>query len=535
MLDQTLARTTSHDTNLNTASASLPVVLILGDGIGPEVSKSAKAVISAACPQIDWIEADAGAATMAKGVDTGLPADTLSAVERTGVVLKGPLATPIGYGGKSANVTLRKMFELYGNIRPIRTLPGVEGPYRGRSIDFTVVRENVEDLYAGIEHMQTPEVAQCLKLITRHGSEKIARLAFALAQAEGRGTVICATKSNIMKLTEGLFQRSFEAVAAEQSSVRSHHMIVDNCAQQMVLHPEQFEMVVTSNMNGDILSDLAAGLVGGLGLAPSANIGDAAAVFEAVHGSAPDIAGKGRANPTAMILSGAMMLRHLGQETAAARVETAVRVVYANGRDLPQDVARRGKSGSTEAFTDQVLAVLDTLPNYVEGPATMQLVPKAKPVAVATSAPLQRKFDGVDIFVEWHRDVQELAQKMQAATLVGGFRLSMISNRGTVVWPNGAKHTHEVPHWRCRFTVAEDDQDAESEVSWLLSVIGERIRWMHVEKLESLNGMPGYSRAHGENSTKNPTGKDMNDDAHCDKARRTGRTDRSPAPTSPFA
>ncbi len=498
MLDQSLERTNPISPNLETRSVTIPVVLISGDGIGPEVARAAKTVLSAACPSIEWIEAEAGAAVMAKGVGTGLPAETLSAVETTGVVLKGPLATPIGYGGKSANVTLRKMFELYGNIRPIRALPGVNGPFKGRAIDFTIVRENVEDLYAGIEHMQTPDVAQCLKLISRQGSEKIARLAFALARSEGRGKVVCATKSNIMKLTEGMFQRCFESVSDEFPSISAHHMIVDNCAQQMVLRPEEFEMIVTSNMNGDILSDLGAGLVGGLGLTPSANVGDGMAIFEAVHGSAPDIAGQDKANPTALILAGAMMLRHLGLPGVAARVELAVRVAYANARDLPADVARPGKVGSTSAFTEQVLAVLDTLPMDIGAPTKELVMPTPRTRANGYAPSMRRDFEGADIFVEWHGSAKALAEKMQAATAIGPFRLSMISNRGTVMWPDGGGHADTVPHWRCRFVSTARSEDAELELPHLLSVIGERMRWMHVEKLESHNDMPAYSRAHGE-------------------------------------
>jgi hypothetical protein len=213
------------------------------------------------------------------------------------VVLKGPLATPLGGGGKSANVTLRKLFETYGNVRPVRELPGVATPFSGRGVDLVIVRENVEDLYAGIEHMQTPGVAQSLKLITRKGCEKIVRLAFELARAEGRPSVHCVTKSNILKLTEGMLQRTFEDVAREYPEIAAHHMLVDNCAMQLVMRPEQFSVLVTTNMNGDILSDLASGLVGGLGFAPSANLGADVAMFEAVHGTAPDIAGQDKANP----------------------------------------------------------------------------------------------------------------------------------------------------------------------------------------------------------------------------------------------
>ena len=279
------------------------VTLIPGDGIGPEVVDAARRIIEATGRHVDWEERQAGASVFLQGLATGVPEDTIESIRETRVVLKGPLETPVGFGEKSANVTLRKLFETYGNIRPARELPGITTPYAGRGIDLVVVRENVEDLYAGIEHMQTPGVAQCLKLISRKGCEKIVRLAFELARAEGRKTVHCATKSNIMKLTEGLLKRTFEEIAPEYREIEAQHIIVDNCAHQLVKRPEQFDVIVTTNMNGDILSDLASALVGGLGFAPSANLGSDVAIFEAVHGSAPKYAGKNVINPTALILS----------------------------------------------------------------------------------------------------------------------------------------------------------------------------------------------------------------------------------------
>ena len=237
-----------------------------------------------------------------------LPELTIVYSTATGV-LKGPLETPVGFGEKSANVTLCKLFETYGNIRPVRELPGVVTPYSGRGIDLVVVRENVEDPYAGIEHMQTPGVAQCLKLISRKGCEKIVRLAFELALAEGRKRVHCATKSNITKLTEGLLKHTFEEIAPEYPDIEAQHIIIDNCAHQLVKKPEQFDVIVTTNMNGDIISDLTSALVGGLGFAPSANLGNDVAIFETVDGSAPKHAGKNVINPTAVILSAVLMLR----------------------------------------------------------------------------------------------------------------------------------------------------------------------------------------------------------------------------------
>ena len=259
-----------------TATPSDPTVvtLIPGDGIGPECVDAARRIIEAAGVGITWEECEAGAEVFKKGLPSGVPPETIESISRTRVALKGPLETPVGFGEKSANVTLRKLFETYANVRPVREMPGVTTPYSGRDIDLVMVRENVEDLYAGIEYMQTPGVAQALKLISEKGSEKIARFAFEYARSEGRTKVACATKANIMKLSEGTLKRVFERVAPDYPELESWHVIVDNCAHQLVKRPEQFDVIVTTNMNGDILSDLSSALIGGLGFAPSANVGN---------------------------------------------------------------------------------------------------------------------------------------------------------------------------------------------------------------------------------------------------------------------
>ena len=303
----------------------MPLVTVIpGDGIGPEVVGSARRLVDASGADIEWEERLAGAEVFKQGLPSGVPQDTIDSIARSRVVLKGPLETPVGFGEKSANVTLRKLFETYANIRPAREFPGVVTPYSGRGIDLVVVRENVEDLYAGIEHMETPGVAQCLKVISRKGCEKIVRLAFEFARAEGRTNVACATKSNIMKLTEGLLKRTFEEIAPEYPDIEAWHVIVDNCAHQLVKRPEQFDVIVTTNMNGDIMSDLTSALIGGLGFAPSANLGNEVSIFEAVHGSAPKYAGKNVACPVAAILAAGMMCEYLGQRQAAVAIENAV-------------------------------------------------------------------------------------------------------------------------------------------------------------------------------------------------------------------
>ena len=277
-----------------TESGKTLVTLIPGDGIGPEVVDSTVRIIEATGAPIEWEERHAGERVFLEGLPSGVRQDTIDSIRKTRVVMKGPLGTPVGYGEKSANVTLRKLFETYGNIRPAREYPGVKTPYSGRGIDLVVVRENVEDLYAGIEYMITPGVAQGLKLISRKGTEKIVRLAFELARAEGRESVVAMSKANIMKMTEGTLKSVFEEVAPEYDDIESWHVIVDNAAHQLVKLPEQYSVLVTTNMNGDILSDLSSALIGGLGFAPSANIGNEVFIAEAVHGSAPNTSGQRR-------------------------------------------------------------------------------------------------------------------------------------------------------------------------------------------------------------------------------------------------
>jgi isocitrate dehydrogenase len=395
-------------------------------------------------------------------------------------------------------VTLRKLFETYGNLRPVREFPGVTTPFSGRGIDLVVVRENVEDLYAGIEHMQTPSVAQCLKLISRKGCEKIARLAFEVARADGRKTVHCVTKSNIMKLTEGLLKRTFEEVAQEYPDIEAQHLIVDNCAHQLVRRPETFEVIVTTNMNGDILSDLTSGLIGGLGFAPSANLGSEVAIFEAVHGSAPKYAGKNVANPTALILTGAMMLRSLGHIKEATQIEQAVIVTLEAGIQT-RDIAGDAKAVSTSAYTDAIIENLGKRPvkGYVRDykPIIIPTIPASE----LSTAVKSRHDIGADVFVEADLSPEELGSSL--TELVAGLpiHLKMISNRGTRVYPPTGAMTDCIDHWRCRFILNDItgtlDDDLLIEV---LKRIGSRYRWMHIEKLPEFDGKPGFTRAQGE-------------------------------------
>jgi isocitrate dehydrogenase (NAD+) len=328
------------------------VVLIPGDGIGPEVTDAACKVVAAAGAEIDWERVEAGADVVAK-YGQPVPETVLHAIRRAGVALKGPIGTPVGGGFKSANVTLRQSLDLFASVRPVKTVPGVPSRYEG--IDLVLVRENTEDLYAGLEHRVAPGIVESLKVVTEAASLRIAEYAFALAEREGRREVAAVHKANIMKLSDGLFLECARRVAKKHPSVGFREIIVDNCAMQMVKDPTQFDVLLLGNLYGDILSDLAAGLVGGLGVVPGANVGDSCALFEAVHGSAPDIAGKGFANPTAVILSCGMMLRHLGEKAAAQRVENAVYAALAEPANHTRDL---GGSAGTDAFTRAVIARL---------------------------------------------------------------------------------------------------------------------------------------------------------------------------------
>lgn len=475
------------------------VTLIPGDGVGPECVRAAQQIIEAAGAAIAWEECQAGESVFRRGIASGVPREAIDSISKTRVVLKGPLATPVGFGEKSANVTLRKLFETYGNIRPVRELPGVPTPYSGRSIDLVVVRENVEDLYAGIEHMQTAGVAQCLKLISAKGCEKIVRLAFGLALAEGRERVHCATKSNIMKLTEGTLKRTFEKVSGEYPGIDSQHIIIDNCAHQLVRKPEQFEVIVTTNMNGDIISDLTSALVGGLGFAPSANIGNEVAIFEAVHGSAPKYAGKNVINPTAVVLSAVMMLRHIGEFEAAAKIEHAILVTLEEGRARTGDIVGYDTGASTTAYTEAIIANLGRRSEQYQvreyRPITL---PQTDPAPDFVQARTRRVVGG-DIFVESNLSPEALGKSLGNLAEGTPLKLKMISNRGTKVYPPTGAMTDCVDHWRCRFVGRDPGADLEDlAIVDLLQRIAAQHRWMHVEKLQEFDGESGFTLAQGE-------------------------------------
>ncbi|MBC7545564.1 MAG: isocitrate dehydrogenase [Candidatus Sericytochromatia bacterium] len=468
---------TTHHTA--TVTATTTGAWIPGDGNGPEIAAAVRDVLAAAGAPIAWDEQSAGLGCI-DWAPNGLPDATLSAIRRHKVALKGPTATPVGGGHKSVNVTIRKALELYANVRPVKSLPGVTT--RFANVDLVIVRENVEDTYGGIEHMQTPDVAQCLKVITRQGSLAIARYAFELARAWGRRRVTCVHKANIHKLTDGLFLTCFQEVAADYPDIASDSALVDAVCMQLVTAPERFDVLVMPNLYGDILSDLAAGLVGGLGVAPAGNIGEDIAVFEAVHGTAPDIAGMGLANPTALLLSATQMLRHLGQHGDAGRIEAALTATLAAG------IVIRGLGGSasTSAFVQAIISHLpDAIDAAASGPQARIPAAPAAPVTPSTAWVL----DGVDVFVE----CEGVPQLPEA---IGPFVLRLISNRGTKIYPGPVPDIRLVNWHRVRYIAQGPVTD--DDVLALVAEVGRHYRWMHLEKLCQADGTACYSKAQGE-------------------------------------
>src|SRR5271157_4195181 len=323
-----------------------------GEGIGPEVAAAVRRILEAAGVQIDWEEVEARS-EKASATGQFVTEGAVESVRRNRVALKGPMGTAVAGGAPSINVALRKTLDLYANVRPVKNLPGVKS--RFENVDVVLIRENTEDLYSGLEHEVVPGVVESLKIITEKASTQIAHFAFKYAQREGRKKIHAIHKANIMKLSDGLFLRSVRAVAEQFKDIEYKELIVDNACMQIVMNPGQFDVLLLPNLYGDVMSDLAAGLVGGLGVVPSGNIGDEGAIFEAVHGTAPDIAGKGLANPTALLMSSILMLEHLGERATAQRIEAALVKVYKEGKHVTKDV---GGTAGTKEFTDAVIGAL---------------------------------------------------------------------------------------------------------------------------------------------------------------------------------
>lgn len=494
-----MATITAEVPGKTTPVATIPRIAIAhGDGIGPEIMDAALRVLEAAGARFKAVPISVGEQVYREGYSSGIAEDAWDKLAEADALFKGPIMTPLGSGYKSLNVTLRKTLGLFANIRPCLSLaPAVSTLHP--ELDVVIVRENEEDLYAGIEHRQTHEVYQCLKLVSRPGTERIVRHAFEYAKANGRRKVTCFTKSNIMKLTDGLFQQVFEEIGKDYPEIEQDHMIIDIAAARLAARPQDFDVIVTSNLYGDIVSDIAAELTGSVGLGASANIGDGLSMFEAIHGSAPDIAGKGIANPSGLILAGAMMLTHLKQEETAARIHNAWLRTIEDGLH-PGDIYREGFSSAklgTEAFADAVIERLGQLPETF-APVKYEDGGKLSAQVRGAAQKEVRVLDGIDVFVMSSADPETVARELQeaAADLVP---LKMITNRGVKVWPNGNPATFCTDHWRCRFQpMGHGMLDKEMIVELLQRLAAAGVDFIKTEQLYRFDGVPGYSLGQGQ-------------------------------------
>ena len=489
------------------APAALPartVAVASGDGIGPEITAAVLDVLRAADPNLGFAPVTIGLQAYEAGALSGFGPEVMDAITRHGVLLKGPISTPQGGGYKSVNVSLRKTLGLYANLRPcVAYHPFVKTRHPG--MDVVIVRENEEDTYAGIEHRQSDEVYQCLKLITRPGCERIVRYAFEYARAHGRRKVTCMTKDNIMKLTDGLFHQVFDEFAAQYPEIASEHMIIDIGTAKMAVSPERFDVVVTPNLYGDILSDVAAEVAGSIGLAPSSNIGRDCAMFEAVHGSAPDIAGQDTANPSGLLLSALMMLVHLGRSAPASAIHNAWLRTLEDGLHTA-DIFIEGRSRQrlgTRAFAQAVITRLGQRPQRLPAIDYPECEPDALVHPDIRSAPRRaadKRLVGVDVFLNWDeagRDPCVLGARLEP---IAGpeFGLSLITNRGVKVYPHGLPQTLCTDHWRCRFPAAERTATPRAIAALLLRLAEADLDAVKTENLYTFDGVRGYSQAQGE-------------------------------------
>ncbi|OYQ32233.1 isocitrate dehydrogenase [Flavobacterium cyanobacteriorum] len=475
------------------------ITIAKGDGIGPEIMDATLKIIMAAGAQIEIEEIEVGEKVYLSGNTSGIAKESWDVIRRNKVFLKAPITTPQGGGYKSLNVTTRKFLGLYSNVRPCMSLhPFVDTKHP--VMDIVIVRENEEDLYAGIEHQQTDEVVQCLKLISRPGCEKIVRYAFEYAKQYKRKKVTCFTKDNIMKQTDGLFHQVFDEIAKEYPEIENEHWIIDIGAAKMADTPEAFDVIVMPNLYGDVLSDVAAQIAGSVGLAGSANIGEECAMFEAIHGSAPRRAGQNMANPSGLLQGAIMMLNHIGQTEVAEKVQNAWLRTIEDGIHT-YDIYKEGTSTKrvgTSEFADAVIANFGKMPEKLQ-PVSYDKNSIINVPKYVRKAPGQKELVGVDIFVHWNgTDAEELAEKVKAIES-GSVKLSMITNRGIKVWPEGFRETFCTDHWRCRFKPAEGQQINKNDIINLLTAAeGNNIDVIKTENLYKINGRDAYSLGQGQ-------------------------------------
>lgn len=473
------------------------ITIAKGDGIGPEIMDAVLKIFRAAQVPIEFDEIEIGEKVYLSGNTSGISESSWDLIRRNKILLKSPITTPQGGGYKSLNVTMRKALGLYANIRPCVALhPYVKTNFP--NLDIVIVRENEEDLYAGIEHQQTDEVIQCLKLISRPGCEKIIRYAFEYAKNYNRKKVTCFSKDNIMKQTDGLFHQVFKEIALEYPEIESNHMIIDIGTAYLASKPEKFDVIVTSNLYGDIISDVAAEIAGSVGMAGSVNIGNTCAMFEAIHGSAPDIAGKNLANPSGLLQAAIAMLNHIGLNSYATMIQNAWLKTIEDGvhtADIYNDEISATLVG-TDAFTEAIIANFNKVPTALKKASTPVNSIINLPNYIRKE-PAQKELKGVDLFVHWSgTDANLLGTKMQELNN-DKLSLSMITNRGVKVWPNGFEETFCTDHWRCRF-VATFYIDKKQIIEILTSAFNKGVDVIKTENLYEFNGKPAFSMGQGQ-------------------------------------
>jgi len=475
------------------------ITVAKGDGIGPEIMDATLEILKAAGAEIEIDEIEVGEKVYLSGNTSGIAPESWDKIRKNKVFLKSPITTPQGGGYKSLNVSTRKFLGLYSNVRPCRSFH----PYISTKhpvMDIVIIRENEEDLYAGIEHQQTDEVVQCLKLISRPGSEKIIRYAFEFAKQQKRKKVTCFTKDNIMKQTDGLFHQIFNEIAAEYPEIENEHWIIDIGAAKIADTPEVFDVIVMPNLYGDVVSDIAAQITGSVGLAGSSNIGEECAMFEAIHGSAPMIAGQNIANPSGLLQGAIMMLNHIGQSSVAQKIQNAWLKTLEDGThtfDIYKEGISKVKVGTKE-FAQAVIANLGNQPSVLQSVSysdnTIMSLPKYQ-----RKAPAKKDLVGVDIFVHWRgEDPNALADVVNQINSENA-QLGMITNRGIKVWPEGFKETFCTDHWRCRFKPAKGASITKQTIIQLLTKADElNIDVIKTENLYAFDGVEKYSLGQGQ-------------------------------------
>ena len=482
-------------------TTAVPITVAHGDGIGPEIMAATLHILKESGAPLEIETIDIGEKVYLAGNTSGIEPSAWDSLRRTRVFLKAPITTPQGGGYKSLNVTIRKTLGLYANVRPcVSYHPFVETKHQ--NMDVVIVRENEEDLYAGIEHRQTQQVFQCLKLISRPGSEKIVRYAFEYARQNNRKKVTCFTKDNIMKLTDGLFHRVFDEIAKDYSDIQNEHWIVDIGAAKLADTPEAFDVIVMPNLYGDILSDVAAQIAGSVGLAGSANIGERIAMFEAIHGSAPRRAGQNLANPSGLLLGAVMMLVHIGETASAERVHNAWLRTLEDGihtYDIYKEAVSKQKVGTRE-FADAVVARLGQEPQILKAARYKAATQKSATRQSAATPASRKDLVGVDVFLDWTKGTANDLGDAMSKLSGDGLKLMMMSNRGVKVWPGGHAETFCSDHWRCRFLSASAGANPSHKqiVSLLDRVAASGLDFIKTENLYNFDGERGYSLDQGE-------------------------------------